>query len=182
MQLPMCIYHLTIFTHCAHTLLSTHPILACALSSFSPGSTKSTTCVPQGHPFQTLRVESLCPHCNARRKEREKRIKEEGLIEGVKVEEWRWRVKYALPENVQREGEKKVEGLELELGKKREEDKGVKRGHEEDEDRKSGFKRLTGRKWRWKTGSWRDSLNASKNGKGEDGARERGLKGPEGWT
>ncbi|KAF2232271.1 hypothetical protein EV356DRAFT_534755 [Viridothelium virens] len=174
LQLPMCYYRLNIFTHCGHTSYSPLPPVACPRASFPPESHHSETCIPKAHPFQTLRVEGNCGPCERKKEERFTRVfggdrehggkggegEEEAIVERIKVEEWKWKVRYAAP--------KREEGgrgeLEMDLGRmkgpggegRREESGGVA-----DDEGKEKAKRISGLRkivrWRWKKGSWRTS-------------------------
>lgn len=91
----MCFHSQHIWMACGHSLLSPQPIARCrqasATNRFGPST---STCTPTTHPYQTWRIETLCPACEG---ERDRRLSELAKPPAVQFDEWRWRVSYAMP-------------------------------------------------------------------------------------
>jgi hypothetical protein len=124
----MCCHRLYIHTTCGHSLLSPTPLIECRHASIEPSSTRSTTCEIIAHPYQSWKIESLCPPCQQQRDVLMSRIE---ATQTVKFDEWRWKVSYGMPthgkdfwgkradERVQREEEEREGKRSTKFGLKR---------------------------------------------------------------
>jgi hypothetical protein len=110
----MCIHKYHIFLNCGHSFFAPGPLLICDKATFLPlppsqhyrlsrkSSMKthepfSSTCVPQAHPFRTVRIDhGLCLECEVRRKYLLAQA-EQDFISPVKIDEKKWRVQYVSP-------------------------------------------------------------------------------------
>lgn len=90
----MCYHKLYIYTTCGHSSFSPHPLLLCQHASIAPSSTYSTSCALLAHPFQSLKLEHLCPSCQQRR---DKLLEKLDNSQTVRFDEWRWKVSYSAP-------------------------------------------------------------------------------------
>ena len=120
-------------------------------------------CTPKAHPFQTLRVEGNCAGCEREREERLRRVfggevREEseegnGMVEKVRFDEWKWKVKYAAPNELEMDLGREVAARER-IGE------GTEVGDGEGSKRMSVMRKMV--RWRWKRGSWRKSDGSSR--------------------
>lgn len=90
----MCCHKLYIYTVCGHSALSDKPLMECRHASIGPGGTFSSTCDLVAHPYQSWRLEKLCPPCQQRRDALVGRFEEAQV---VKFDEWKWKVSYGMP-------------------------------------------------------------------------------------
>ena len=91
----MCIHRLYIYSTCGHSLLSPRPLLLCCDASIPPDGSYSTTCELKSHPFQSWKLESLCPECDKRRDVLLSQVE----VNGVVYDKWRWKVSYGVDAN-----------------------------------------------------------------------------------
>jgi hypothetical protein len=110
----MCIHKYYIFLNCGHSFFAPGPLLICDKATFPPlppsqhyrlsrrssistHAPFSSTCVPQAHPYRTVRVaHGLCLDCEVRRKYLLSQV-EQDFISPVRFDESKWRVKYRSP-------------------------------------------------------------------------------------
>lgn len=90
----MCCHRLFIYSTCGHSHLSPTPLILCRHACIPPNLTYSTTCELIAHPYQSWKVESLCPECHARRV---RLLAQVEVAQVVKFDEWRWKVSYGMP-------------------------------------------------------------------------------------
>jgi hypothetical protein len=90
----MCCHRLYIYTTCGHTTLSPSPIIECRLASIEPAQHRSTGCELVTHPYQSWKLEKLCPPCH---KEREVLMSRIEAVQAIKFDEGKWRVSYGMP-------------------------------------------------------------------------------------
>ncbi|KAF2084013.1 hypothetical protein K490DRAFT_69200 [Saccharata proteae CBS 121410] len=118
----MCIHRLTIHDTCGHTFFSPLPVLPCKHFSLPPHATsstpasansknlalrtsglqgshapRSTSCQPRTHPFQTLRLHTLCYTCQLRRQTLLADVNRKAEQGAKRFEDWRWKMKYQSP-------------------------------------------------------------------------------------
>ena len=91
----MCYHKLYIFTTCGHSIYSSVPLLTCRHASIAPTSLYSIECKMQAHPFQSLKIESLCFTCQRRRSVLLEQLENQQLI---RFDDWQWKVSYAVPD------------------------------------------------------------------------------------
>lgn len=115
----MCCHRLYVFGSCGHTLFAPNPIVRCSQASITPDGPYSATCEIVAHPFQSWKLESLCPECN---QERSKRISDIEETQKIRFDDWKWKVRYGMPaygkDYWSRKAEER-ERLEKEAGKKK---------------------------------------------------------------
>lgn len=90
----MCIHRLFIHTVCGHSILSANPIVLCNDASIPPDGTASTSCELIAHPYQSWRLNSLCPSCACTRSRLLQRIDAE---QAISYDEAKWKVSYGMP-------------------------------------------------------------------------------------
>ena len=90
----MCIHRLFIHSVCGHSTFSPFPLITCRNACIPPDTTHSTTCTIIAHPYQSWKLESLCPSCEARRTALLEAVE---ITQVVKFDEWRWKVSYGMP-------------------------------------------------------------------------------------
>ena len=90
----MCCHRFYVFVTCGHSLFAPNPVVQCAEASIEPGDAYSTTCEIMTHPFQSWKIDSLCPECEERRTVMLTHIEER---QKIKFDEWRWKVSYGMP-------------------------------------------------------------------------------------
>lgn len=88
----MCYHKLYIFTTCGHSTYCPKPLLTCRHASIGPLSTYSEECELRAHPFQSLKIESLCSTCQRDRNTLLGRLESDQI---VRFDEWRWKVSYS---------------------------------------------------------------------------------------
>lgn len=93
-QSKMCCHRLYVYTVCGHSVLSDKPLIECLHASIEPGGHYSTTCELTAHPYQSWKIEALCPPCHHQREALMSRIE---AAQTVKFDEWRWKVSYGMP-------------------------------------------------------------------------------------
>ncbi|SMR45358.1 unnamed protein product [Zymoseptoria tritici ST99CH_3D1] len=96
MHANMCLHRRAIFTTCGHSTFSPQPLVECRHACIGPAVSWSTTCQIVAHPYKTLKLDSLCPPCQARRDALLLEIEEKQV---VKFDEWQWKVSYGMPSN-----------------------------------------------------------------------------------
>jgi hypothetical protein len=110
-QANMCIHKYYIFLNCGHSFFAPGPILICdkatfpslpplqhyrlsLRSSISTHAPYSSTCVPEVHPYRTVRIRcGLCLDCEIRRHYLLEQA-EQNFIPAVRFDESKWRVQY----------------------------------------------------------------------------------------
>jgi hypothetical protein len=90
----MCCHRLYIYTTCGHSILSPKPIIECRHVSIEPGQHRSTDCELVTHPYQSWKLEKLCPSCHEQREALMRGIE---AIQTIKFDEGKWRVSYGMP-------------------------------------------------------------------------------------
>lgn len=90
----MCCHRFYVFVTCGHSLFTPIPLVQCAEASIEPDDAYSTTCEIVAHPFQSWKIDSLCPECEEKRTVMLTRIEES---QKIKFDEWRWKVSYGMP-------------------------------------------------------------------------------------
>lgn len=90
----MCCHRLYVYTVCGHSVLSPKPIIECRHASIEPDEQHSASCELIAHPYQSWKIESLCPPCQHQRDTLMSRIE---ATQTVKFDEWRWKVSYGMP-------------------------------------------------------------------------------------
>lgn len=90
----MCCHRLFIYNTCGHSTLAPRPIITCRHACIPPNLTYSTTCTLIAHPYQSWKVDSLCPECHARRAQLLEQVE---ISQVVRFDEWKWKVSYGLP-------------------------------------------------------------------------------------
>jgi hypothetical protein len=83
----MCCHRLYVYTTCGHSTLSSKPLI-------EPDGHQSTSCEIIAHPYQSWKIETLCPPCQHQRDTLMSRIE---TTQVVKFDEWRWKVSYGMP-------------------------------------------------------------------------------------
>lgn len=86
----MCYHKKAIFTTCGHS--SWGPLVGspCSDTNSSQSPSRWQTCKKRSHPFRTLRIDTLCPHCNAER-ERLLAALETEQVERKSAGAWPWK-------------------------------------------------------------------------------------------
>lgn len=90
----MCCHRLYVYTTCGHSTLSSKPLIECRHASIEPDGHHSTSCEIIAHPYQSWKIETLCPPCQSQRDALMSRIE---TTQVVKFDEWRWKVSYGMP-------------------------------------------------------------------------------------
>jgi hypothetical protein len=90
----MCCHRLYVYTVCGHSVLSSKPLIECRHASIEPDGYQSTDCEIIAHPYQSWKIETLCPPCQQQRDTLMSRIE---AVQTVKFDEWRWKVSYGMP-------------------------------------------------------------------------------------
>jgi hypothetical protein len=90
----MCCHRLYVYTVCGHSVLSSKPLIECRHASIEPDGHQSTDCEIIAHPYQSWKIETLCPPCQQQRDSLMSRIE---AVQTVKFDEWRWKVSYGMP-------------------------------------------------------------------------------------
>lgn len=88
----MCCHSRTIYATCGHSTFSPQPLIECRNACIGPGVQWSTTCSISAHSYKTLRVDTLCPPCKARREILLGEIEKSQVIQ---FDQAKWRVSYA---------------------------------------------------------------------------------------
>lgn len=91
-SLAMCCHSRVIYATCGHSTFSPRPLIECRNACIGPGVQWSTTCAISAHPYKTLRVDTLCPPCHARRETLLGEIEKSQVIQ---FDEAKWKVSYA---------------------------------------------------------------------------------------
>jgi hypothetical protein len=104
----MCCHRLYVYTVCGHSVLSSKPLIECRHASIEPDGYQSTDCEIIAHPYQSWKIETLCPPCQQQRDTLMSRIE---AVQTVKFDEWRWKVSYGrrADEREQREQQQEKE-------------------------------------------------------------------------
>jgi hypothetical protein len=89
----MCCHRLYIYTTCGHSTLSPSPIIECRLASIEPAQHRSTDCELVTHPYQSWKLEKLCPPCYEQREALMSRIE---AVQAIIFDEGKWRVSYGM--------------------------------------------------------------------------------------
>lgn len=114
----MCCHKLYIYAVCGHSAASERPLIECRHASIEPGQYFSKDCQIVTHPYQSWRIESLCPPCQTQRDTLMSHLE---AAQVVKFDEWKWKVSYGMPAHgkdfwsrkaEQREEEKKQEEMQ----------------------------------------------------------------------
>lgn len=114
----MCCHKLYIYAVCGHSALSEKPLIECRHASIEPGQYFSQNCELIAHPYQSWRIESLCPPCQTQRDALMSHLE---AAQVVKFDEWKWKVSYGMPAHgkdfwtrkaEQREEEKRQEEMQ----------------------------------------------------------------------
>ncbi|KAK4895560.1 hypothetical protein LTR27_006343 [Elasticomyces elasticus] len=92
----MCCHRLFIYTTCGHSTFVPEPLVLCRNAAIPPDSDHSIMCEIVAHPYKSLRLEQLCPPCQARRDSMLSRIEQR---QQVTFDEYKWKVSYAMPEH-----------------------------------------------------------------------------------
>ena len=90
----MCCHKLYIYSSCGHSTFGPKPLIECCNAAFPPDGSFSTLCKFTAHPFQSWKINALCPECHHRRTVLMDRIE---ISQAVKYDEWRWKVSYGMP-------------------------------------------------------------------------------------
>lgn len=90
----MCCHSLYIYTTCGHSTLSPKPIIECRHASIEPVQHRSTDCELITHPYQSWKLERLCPPCQEQRQALMSAIE---AVQTIKFDEGKWRVSYGMP-------------------------------------------------------------------------------------
>lgn len=90
----MCYHKLYIFTTCGHSCYGPIPLQPCRHATIAPMSSSSESCKIQTHPYQSLKIESLCGTCQRQRSILLERLEGQEVI---RFEEWQWKVSYSVP-------------------------------------------------------------------------------------
>lgn len=90
----MCCHRLYIYTVCGHSNLSPKPIIECRHALIEPGQHRSTDCKLITHPYQSWKIEKLCPPCQDQREALMSQIE---AVQEVRFDAWKWKVSYSLP-------------------------------------------------------------------------------------
>ncbi|KAK3680375.1 hypothetical protein LTR37_021285 [Vermiconidia calcicola] len=69
-------------------------MVLCRNGSIPPNGAFSTTCELMAHPYQSWRLETLCPRCEYVRARLMNRI---DSMQGIKYDEEKWKVSYGMP-------------------------------------------------------------------------------------
>lgn len=120
----MCCHRLFIYGTCGHSTFSPEPLILCRHASIPPDGSHSTRCELIAHPYQSWRIEQLCPPCQKRRDSMLSRIERTTKVE---FDEWKWKVSYALPLHGKDYWTTKMEKLAEEEQKKSQEHLGRKK-------------------------------------------------------
>jgi hypothetical protein len=90
----MCLHRLYIYTTCGHSVHSPKPTFECRHASIEPGQHRSTDCDIVSHPYQSWKLEKLCPPCQA---QREALMSQIVAVQTIRFDEGKWRVSYGMP-------------------------------------------------------------------------------------
>lgn len=115
----MCCHRFYVYSTCGHSFFGPTPIVLCQEASIPPDGSFSTTCELTAHPFQSWKIDSLCPECNNRRVKLLSRIE---VSQTIQYDEWRWKVSYGMPAHGKDFWSRKAEErakLEKETGKRK---------------------------------------------------------------
>ena len=115
----MCCHRLYIYAVCGHSALSEKPLIECRHAAIAPGQYFSQICEHIAHPYQSWRIESLCPPCQ---RQRDTLISNIEAAQVVKFDEWKWKVSYGMPAHGKDYWTKKDEQREEEKMKRRREE------------------------------------------------------------
>ena len=118
-MITMCCHRLYIYSTCGHSVFSPKPLLVCELAGIPRDGAFSTQCELVAHPYQSWKLNSLCPECHDRRVKLLSRVE---VRQVIKYDEWRWKVSYGMPAHGKDFWGKKAderEKLEKETGKKK---------------------------------------------------------------
>ncbi|KAK6439817.1 hypothetical protein LTR95_003957 [Oleoguttula sp. CCFEE 5521] len=138
----MCCHKLYIYTVCGHSHFSQHPTIECRHASISPSSSSSDTCGSVAHPYQSWKLESLCPACERRRTNLMAELEQQ---QTVRYDEWKWKVSYGMPSHGKDYWGRKADEREEEAKSLREKEKGADKDKGGKSNRFS-LKRLSSRK------------------------------------
>jgi hypothetical protein len=110
----MCIHKYYIFLNCGHSFFAPGPLVTCKKATFLPlppsqhyrlsrkssvstHTPFSSTCMPEAHPYRTIRITyGLCLDCEVRRKYLLAQA-EQDFVSVVRFDESKWRVQYRSP-------------------------------------------------------------------------------------
>ena len=90
----MCCHRFWVYMTCGHSVFAPTPTVLCQEAAIPPRGSFSTSCALKSHPFQSWKVDSLCPDCDKRRGELLTRIE---ARQKIHYDEWRWKVSYGMP-------------------------------------------------------------------------------------
>jgi hypothetical protein len=93
-HVAMCLHRRVIFTTCGHSTFGPQALIECRNACIGPAVSWSSTCQIVAHPYKTLKLDSLCPPCQARR---DALLHEIEVKQVVKFDEWQWKVSYGMP-------------------------------------------------------------------------------------
>lgn len=113
----MCYHRLYIYAFCGHSTWAATPLVECEHAAVPPHSTFSTKCELTAHPYQSWKLESLCPKCYQIRSDLLRKLESNKVV----YEDWRWKVSYGMPKHGKDFWGRKAderERLERETGKR----------------------------------------------------------------
>ncbi len=90
----MCTHRLYIYNTCGHSVFSRTPIIQCLEACIPPDGSFSTTCDLVAHPFQSWRINKLCPACDWTRRELLSQVESSQTIT---YDQSKWKVSYGKP-------------------------------------------------------------------------------------
>ena len=115
----MCCHRFYIYTRCGHSTFAPKPIVECLDATIPPDGSFSISCDITPHPYQSWRLDSLCPRCADVRRRLLERIE---AMQAITFDEVKWKVSYGLDAHGKdvwgRKAEER-ERLEKETGKRK---------------------------------------------------------------
>jgi len=90
----MCCHRLYVYNTCGHSVFSPSPLVVCRFAEIPPHAAQSTTCKIIAHPYQSWKIDSLCPECQQRRA---RLLEQVEITQVIQFDEWRWKVSYGMP-------------------------------------------------------------------------------------